>query len=154
MTTKEQKYEILTRQVESLIDGEDNTVGILANVAALLHSEMGWWWTGFYIVDNDKLKLGPFQGPVACFSIPKGKGVCGKAWLEERTIIVPDVSQFPGHIACSNQSKSEIVVPIRNRSNEIIAVLDIDSKELSTFDDTDALYLAKITSKLAGITIP
>ena len=127
---KNETYRLLAKQVESLIEGEDNPTGQLANAAALLHETMGWWWTGFYLVKDDKLQLGPFQGPIACYSIKRGKGVCGTAWQEGRTIVVPDVEAFPGHIACSSLSRS--------------GVLDIDSKDLATFDDVDAHWLEEI----------
>ena len=141
---KNDTYRMLVKQVESLIDGEHNPVGQLANAAALLHDTMGWWWTGFYLVDGENLRLGPFQGPVACYTIKRGRGVCGTAWAENRTIVVPDVEQFPGHIACSSQSRSEIVVPLRDTMGNVIGVLDIDSKELATFDDVDAQWLEEI----------
>ncbi len=141
---KNATYQLLVKQVESLIQGENNTTGQLANAAALLHETMGWWWTGFYLVNGDTLQLGPFQGPVACYSIKRGRGVCGTAWAEDRTIVVPDVEQFPGHIACSSQSRSEIVVPLRTPQGDIIGVLDIDSKDLAAFDDVDAHWLEQI----------
>ena len=117
---------------------------MIANVCAAIHETMGFWWTGFYRVQNEELVLGPFQGPVACMHIGFGKGVCGTAWKEQRTIIVPDVELFPGHIACSSLSRSEIVVPVFSKDRIIVAVLDIDSKELSTFDETDREYLERI----------
>lgn len=141
---KNKTYELLVKQVESLLEGENNTVGQLANAAALLHETMGWWWTGFYLIKDGELQLGPFQGPIACYRIKHGRGVCGTAWAENRTIVVPDVEQFPGHIACSSLSRSEIVVPLRNHDGEVTGVLDIDSKELATFDDTDARWLEEI----------
>lgn len=141
---KNKTYELLLKQVESLIEGEDNPVGQLANAAAQLQETMGWWWTGFYIVKGDTLQLGAFQGPIACYNIKRGRGVCGTAWQENRTIVVPDVEQFPGHIACSSLSRSEIVVPLRDKQGQVIAVLDIDSKDLATFDDTDARWLEQI----------
>lgn len=137
-------YQMLSKQVESLIEGIDNVTGQLANAAAIIHETMGWWWTGFYLVDGDKLQLGPFQGPIACYDIKLGRGVCGTAWKENRTIVVPDVEQFPGHIACSSLSRSEIVVPLRDSEGTVIGVLDIDSKELATFDDVDAQWLEQI----------
>ncbi len=137
-------YQLLLKQVESLIEGENNPVGQLANTAAILQETMGWWWTGFYLVNDDTLQLGPFQGPVACYNIKCGRGVCGTAWQENRTIVVPDVEQFPGHIACSSQSRSEIVVPLRGADGEVIGVLDIDSKDLATFDEVDAHWLEQI----------
>ena len=141
---KNKTYQLLVQQVESLIEGENNPVGQLANAAALLHETMGWWWTGFYIVRDGELQLGPFQGPIACYRIKHGRGVCGTAWQENRTIVVPDVEQFPGHIACSSLSRSEIVVPLHDASGDVIAVLDIDSKDLATFDDADARWLNEI----------
>ena len=135
---------MLVKQVDSLIEGENNTMGQLANAAALLHETMGWWWTGFYLVNDGQLQLGPFQGPVACYRINHGRGVCGTAWEQNRTIVVPDVEQFPGHIACSSLSRSEIVVPLRDHDGNVIGVLDIDSKEVATFDDVDARWLEEI----------
>lgn len=140
---KREKYEQLLPQAEALVAGEPDVIARMANVAALLHREMGFWWTGFYRVEGDHLVLGPFQGPVACTRIARGRGVCGTSWKEEHTIVVPDVEQFPGHIACSSESRSEIVVPVR-RDGAIVAVLDIDSRELATFEDTDRLYLERI----------
>ena len=141
---KNKTYELLVKQVESLLEGENNTVGQLANAAALLHETMGWWWTGFYLIKDGELQLGPFQGPIACYRIKHGRGVCGTAWAENRTIVVPDVEQFPGHIACSSLSRSEIVVPLRNSDGEVTGVLDIDSKDLATFDETDVHWLEEI----------
>ncbi len=141
---KNETYRMLAKQVESLIEGENNPTGQLANAAALLHETMGWWWTGFYLVNGDNLQLGPFQGPIACYSIKRGRGVCGTAWQENRTLVVPDVEQFPGHIACSSLSRSEIVVPLRDSEGTVLGVLDIDSKELATFDDMDAHWLEQI----------
>lgn len=145
---KNETYRMLVKQVESLIEGEDNTMGQLANTAALLHETMGWWWTGFYLVKDSQLQLGPFQGPVACYRIKHGRGVCGTAWAQDRTVVVPDVEQFPGHIACSSESRSEIVVPLHGRDGNVIGVLDIDSKELATFDDVDARWLEEIARVL------
>ncbi len=137
---KEEKYAALLPQVKSLCEGETDTIAKMANVSALLHSEFGFWWTGFYRVINNELLLGPFQGPIACVHIAYGRGVCGTAWKERRTMVVPDVEQFTGHIACSSESRSEIVVPVF-KENEVIAVLDIDSRDLATFDDIDRRYL-------------
>ncbi len=145
---KIEKYRLLTEQIRALIEGETDSVAVMANVCAAIHEAMGFWWTGFYRVMNGKLVLGPFQGPVACMHIGYGKGVCGTSWKEQRTIIVPDVELFPGHIACSSLSRSEIVVPIFSKSGEVIAVLDIDSKELDTFDDIDQQYLEEICKML------
>ena len=145
---KIEKYRLLTEQIRALIEGETDSVAVMANVCAAIHEAMGFWWTGFYRVKDGELVLGPFQGPVACMHISFGKGVCGTAWKEQRTIIVPDVEQFPGHIACSSLSRSEIVVPVLSKDGEIEAVLDIDSKELSTFDETDREYLEGICRML------
>ena len=141
---KNETYRLLAQQVESLIEGENNPTGQLANAASLLHETMGWWWTGFYLVKDGELQLGPFQGPIACYRIKRGRGVCGTAWQEDRTIVVPDVEQFPGHIACSSLSRSEIVVPLHDEDGNVIGVLDIDSKELATFDEVDARWLGEI----------
>ena len=141
---KKETYQLLVKQLESLLEGENNSVGQFANAAALLHETMGWWWTGFYFVKDGELQLGPFQGPIACYRIKRGRGVCGTAWDENRTIVVPDVEQFPGHIACSSLSRSEIVVPLHNRDGEVAGVLDIDSKELAAFDEVDAHWLKEI----------
>ncbi|MBR4729087.1 MAG: GAF domain-containing protein [Prevotella sp.] len=141
---KEEKYRLLTEQIRSLIEGETDVMAVMANVCAAIHQEMGFFWTGFYRVKGDELVLGPFQGPVACMHIPFGKGVCGSAWERKETIVVPDVEQFPGHIACSSLSRSEIVVPVFSMTNEVVTVLDIDSKELASFDETDRRYLETI----------
>ena len=141
---KEEKYKLLKQQIEALVAGEDDSVSVMANVSAAIHQEMGFFWTGFYIVKGDELHLGPFQGSVACMHIPFGRGVCGTAWQRAETIVVPDVEQFPGHIACSSLSRSEIVVPLFNASHDVVAVLDIDSRELNTFDDTDRDWLEQI----------
>ena len=141
---KEEKYKLLKQQIEALVAGEDDSVSVMANVSAAIHQEMGFFWTGFYIVKGDELHLGPFQGSVACMHIPFGRGVCGTAWQRAETIVVPDVEQFPGHIACSSLSRSEIVVPIFNASHDVVAVLDIDSRELNTFDDIDRYWLELI----------
>ena len=145
---KEEKYKLLTEQIRSLIAGDEDEVAVMANVCAVIHESMGFWWTGFYRVVNNELLLGPFQGPVACMHIGFGKGVCGTAWKEQRTIVVPDVEEFPGHIACSSLSRSEIVVPVFSKSGAVVAVLDIDSKDLATFDDTDSRYLEEICRML------
>lgn len=137
---KRDKYVMLYRQLESLLEGETDEIANMANTAALIHETFGFWWTGFYIVKDGQLVLGPFQGPVACTRIPFGKGVCGTAWKRGESIVVPDVELFPGHIACSSLSRSEIVVPII-RNGEVVAVIDIDSKELGCFDDTDRSWL-------------
>ena len=141
---KEEQYKLLVDQSASLIDGEKDMIAVMSNVAAAIHQTMGFWWTGFYRVIDNELVLGPFQGPVACMHIPYGKGVCGTAWQRAETIIVPDVEQFPGHIACSSESKSEIVVPVFGREGKVMAVFDIDSEHLATFDDIDRKYLEEI----------
>ena len=141
---KKEKYQLLQAQIKSLIEGETDLVAMMANVSAAIHDTMGFFWTGFYRVVNNELLMGPFQGPVACMHIPYGRGVCGTAWKQKETIVVPDVEKFPGHIACSSLSRSEIVVPLFSKDGEVIAVLDIDSKDLETFDDTDRKYLEAI----------
>ena len=145
--TKADKYKELYKQLASLLKGESDQIANMANMAALIHETFGFWWTGFYVVKSEQLVLGPFQGPIACTRIPYGKGVCGTSWQRQETIVVPDVHEFPGHIACSSLSRSEIVVPIFS-NNEVYAVLDIDSKELATFDETDKDWLEKIVELL------
>ena len=149
--TKEEQYQEIIPQINSLIAGETDLIANMANIAAVLHSAFRFWWTGFYLVKekekssiNQELVLGPFQGPIACTRIPFGKGVCGTAWAQNKTLVVPNVHEFPGHIACSSESKSEIVVPIRH-NGEIIAVLDIDSKDYNAFDRIDQTYLEQIS---------
>ena len=141
--TKEEKYQLLVEQARSLAEGESDAISVMANLSAAIHEAMGFCWTGFYMEKDGELHLGPFQGPVACYRIPHGKGVCGTAYQRRTTVIVPDVEQFPGHIACSSLSCSEIVVPVR-QGEDIVAVLDIDSKDLNTFDETDQQYLEQI----------
>jgi len=141
--TKREQYEALIPQIKGLLDGEHDLIANLANVAAALKQQFGWFWVGFYLVKKDELVLGPFQGPVACTRIKKGRGVCGSSWAQETALIVPDVEKFPGHIACSSLSKSEIVVPII-RGSEVVGVLDVDSDELDQFDATDKIYLEQI----------
>lgn len=145
--TKSDKYQELYKTIESVISGENDQIANMANTAALLHEAFGFWWTGFYIIKGEQLVLGPFQGPVACTRIGFGKGVCGTSWERRETIVVPDVHQFPGHIACSSLSQSEIVVPMFH-NGEIYAVLDIDSKDLATFDEVDKEWLEKIVTLL------
>lgn len=149
MSDKETLYKELLPQAVSLLEGETDEVACMANLAALLHRAFGFWWTGFYRVAGDELVLGPFQGPVACIHIPYGRGVCGTAWKRNETIVVPDVEEFPGHIACSSESRSEIVVPVR-REGRVVAVLDIDSKELAAFDGTDREFLETIVKNIFG----
>lgn len=144
---KAEKYQEVYKQILRVISGETDQIANMANTAALLHEAFGFWWTGFYIIRGNQLVLGPFQGPVACTRIRFGKGVCGTSWERRETVIVPDVHLFPGHIACSSQSQSEIVVPMFH-NDEIYAVLDIDSKELATFDEVDKEWLEKIVRLL------
>jgi len=145
--TKREQYENLLPQIDALITYETDLVANLANVAAALKEQFGWLWVGFYMVRGDELVLGPFQGPVACTRVHKGKGVCGTAWARAKTLVVPDVDKFPGHIACSSASRSEIVVPIL-RNGEVVGVLDADSVELAAFDEVDATFLTRIASIL------
>ena len=144
---KEEKYALLYKQVTAIAGSESDTIANMANVATMIHHTFGFWWTGFYRVVGEELVLGPFQGPLACSRIAYGRGVCGTAWKEQRTQVVPDVEQFPGHIACSSASKSEIVVPLF-KDGKVTAVLDIDSEHLATFDDTDRLWLERIMELL------
>ena len=144
--SKEDKYQILYAQIESLVAGETDAIARMANVAAMIHYTFNFWWTGFYRVVDGMLVLGPFQGPLACTRIAYGKGVCGAAWRERCTQVVPDVEQFPGHIACSSASRSEIVVPLYDATGEVMAVLDIDSDKLATFDECDRRWLEKIVA--------
>lgn len=146
-TAKQDSYNELMPQIESLLAGEDDMIANMANVAAVLHKAFGFLWTGFYRVEGQQLVLGPFQGPIACTRIPFGRGVCGTAWQQAQTVIVPNVHEFAGHIACSSASNSEIVVPII-RNNQVIAVLDIDSADFNTFDETDQLCLEQIAAML------
>ena len=149
--TKEEQYRELLELVKSYIEGETCEVSVLANAAALLHEAMAprYFWTGFYVVDGDELVLGPFQGPAACYRIRLGRGVCGTAWKDKCTLVVPDVEEFPGHIACSSLSRSEIVVPLLDSNGNVKAVLDIDSRELAAFDETDAQWLEEIATAIA-----
>jgi L-methionine (R)-S-oxide reductase len=147
--TKTEKYEAVIPQIRALIEGEDDVIANLANITGALKEQFGWLWVGFYLVKKDELVLGPFQGPVACTRIRKGRGVCGASWEKAQTIIVPDVEAFPGHIACSSLSKSEIVIPIiRNRV--VVGVLDVDSEQPDQFDETDQHYLEQL---LASVSI-
>lgn len=142
--SKAEKYEALLPQIEGLLFGEANLIANLANISAALKEGMGFFWVGFYLVDSEEeLVLGPFQGPVACTRIRKGKGVCGTSWEKEETLIVPDVDKFPGHIACSSASKSEIVLPVFNKG-KVTAILDVDSDQLDAFDKTDEAWLSKL----------
>ena len=145
--SKTEQYESLLPQIRGLMEGETDIVANLANAAAALKEQFGWLWIGFYVIKNDELVVGPFQGPVACTRIRKGKGVCGTSWAEAKTIIVPDVEKFPGHIACSSLSRSEIVVPIL-RDSKVVAVLDADSKDLNEFDTIDQKFLEEIVNMI------
>lgn len=145
--SKKEQYENLLPQIKGLLEGEEDLTANMANIAAALWQQFGWVWVGFYIVKKDQLVLGPFQGPIACTRISKGRGVCGTAWSESKTLIVPDVTQFPGHIACNSASQSEIVVPIVQEQT-VVAVLDIDSDQLSMFDSTDQYYLEQVVQLL------
>ena len=156
--SKDAQYALILRQIAALVEGETDTVAKMANVAAVLHESFGFWWTGFYRVashrhsgldqESGELILGPFQGPVACMHIPFGKGVCGTAWKRNESVVVPDVEAFPGHIACSSASRSEIVVPVHGSDGAVTAVLDIDSDRLEAFDETDRVWLEKIVTLL------
>ena len=148
ITNKEERYQRFLPDWELLISGESDEIAVLANTCAALREAFGFFWIGFYLVKNEQLVLGPFQGDVACYRIRKGRGVCGTAWAEARTQVVPDVEQFPGHIACSSLSKSEIVVPVI-ANDEVIGVLDIDSDQLATFDETDRIYLETLVHTLS-----
>jgi len=142
---KTEQYESLIPQIKGLLEGEDDLIANLANIAGALKEQFNWWWIGFYLVKGDELVLGPFQGPVACTRIRKGRGVCGTSWANAETLIVPDVEKFPGHIACSSLSRSEIVVPLI-KEGKVWGVLDADSEHLSHYDETDRLYLEEIVS--------
>jgi GAF domain-containing protein len=141
--TKKEQYESIISQIKGLIEGEEDLIANLANITSALKSQFNWLWVGFYLVKKDELVLAPFQGPVACTRIKKGRGVCGASWAESKTLIVPDVEKFPGHIACSSLSKSEIVIPII-RSKKVVGVLDVDSEQLAMFDNTDRGFLEQI----------
>jgi len=143
--SKHEQYSSIIRQIKGLLEGEPDLVANLANIAAALKEQFNWWWVGFYLVKNNELVLGPFQGSVACTRIKKGRGVCGESWARAQTLIVPDIEHFAGHIACSSFSKSEIVVPIFN-SQEVAGVLDVDSELLNHFDNTDKQYLEEIVN--------
>lgn len=148
---KKETYESLIPQLAALIEGEVDLTANLANLAAALHDAFGWWWVGFYWVRNNELVLSPFQGPIACTRIKFGKGVCGSAWKEATSLLVPNVNAFPGHIACSSSSVSEIVVPVYDIQGQIIGVLDVDSERYDVLDETDVIYLEKISRLITGI---
>ena len=149
--TKQEKYEALLPQIEALTAYETDLVANLANISSALHQVFSWWWVGFYWVKENELVLAPFQGPIACTRIAFGKGVCGTAWKERKTQLVPDVEQFPGHIACSSATKSEIVVPIFNQNDEVMGVLDVDSERDDVLDEIDVFYLEKISKMITKI---
>ena len=146
---KEAQYLSIIPQIAALLDGESDQIANLANVAAALKEQFRWFWVGFYLIKNDELVLGPFQGPVACTRIQKGKGVCGAAWVQNEVLVVPDVDAFPGHIACASASRSEIVLPLY-KGTEVVGVLDVDSEHLAHFDEVDAKYLKEIVNLLNG----
>jgi GAF domain-containing protein len=149
--TKADKYELLYKQIAEVVKYESDSIALMANISAMIHQTFGFWWTGFYRVIGEELVLAPFQGPMACTRIAYGKGVCGTAWQRGESVVVEDVEQFPGHIACSSLSRSEIVVPVKNKDNNIVAVLDIDSEHLATFDEVDRLSLEKIAALLGSL---
>lgn len=148
--TREEQYQNLIPQIKGLLQGENDVIANLANIAAAIKEQFNWLWVGFYVVKNDELVLGPFQGPVACTRIKKGRGVCGASWQQQQTLIVPDVEKFAGHIACSSLSKSEIVVPIFKNA-EVVAILDVDSVNLNEFDAIDKMYLEEIVSLVKNV---
>ena len=150
---KAEQYQALMPQVKALLEGEPDLVANLANMVAALKEQFGWFWVGFYLVKKDELVLAPFQGPVACTRIKKGRGVCGSSWQQEKTLIVPDVEKFPGHIACSSLSRSEIVVPVI-RDSKVVAVLDVDSEVLNDFDETDKKYLEELIKIISWPLLP
>jgi len=149
--TKEEKYRSLLPQLQALVEGEPDLTANLANIIAALRQTFGFFWVGFYLVKKDELVLGPFQGPVACTRIALGKGVCGTSWKSEQTIIVDDVEKFPGHIACSSDSRSEIVVPVFNKEKKVTGVLDVDEDKYAMFDATDKLYLEKVAALVTSL---
>lgn len=149
--SKKEKYEALLPQIEGLVFGEDDLIANLSNIIAALKFSFNWLWVGVYFVKEEQLVLGPFQGPIACTRIPKGKGVCGTSWEEKKSLIVPNVDEFPGHIACSSASKSEIVIPLLNQEKEVVLILDVDSEELNQFDKVDEKYLSKIINLISPL---
>lgn len=153
-TTKEERYQSLLPQIRALVEGETDYIANLSNTVAALRQTMRFFWVGVYLVKENELVLGPFQGPIACTRIRRGKGVCGTSWDRAETIIVPDVDQFPGHIACSSDSKSEIVIPAKAASGEVFLVLDVDSDRLNDFDDTDRRYLEETVRIIEGFYRP
>lgn len=149
--SKQERYKALIPQIKGLVEGETDLTANLANIAAALHQTFNWWWVGFYMIKNDELVLGPFQGPVACTRIHYGKGVCGTSWKEQKSIFVPDVNVFPGHIACSSLSVSEIVVPLFEQRGNVAGVLDIDSEKYDVLDETDVKYLEEISTIIGSL---
>lgn len=149
--SKKEKYESLLPQLAALVDGETDLTANLANISAALHDTFSWWWVGFYRVQDEVLVLAPFQGPIACTRIAFGKGVCGTAWKEAKTLLVPDVEAFPGHIACSSSSVSEIVTPIFDKTGQVVGVLDVDSERYDVLDETDVHYLEKISQLITTL---
>ncbi|PPL03868.1 GAF domain-containing protein [Parapedobacter indicus] len=147
--TKEEQYQALLPQIDALIAGERDLIANMANLSAVLKAQFDFFWVGFYLVRKDELVLGPFQGPLACTRIGKGKGVCGRAWEQQEILVVPDVNAFPGHIACSSQSNSELVIPLM-KEGAVIGVLDVDSEYLDYFDEVDVRYLQRIAERLTG----
>ncbi|HTE27594.1 GAF domain-containing protein [Flavitalea sp.] len=150
--SKEEQYQSIFSQIKGLLDGETDLIANLANITGALKEQFNWWWVGFYLVKGDELVLGPFQGPVACTRIKKGRGVCGTSWAKAETLIVPDVEAFPGHIACSSFSKSEIVLPLMF-NGEVKGVLDVDSEHYAYFDSTDQVYLEKILKLIPSVSL-
>jgi L-methionine (R)-S-oxide reductase len=146
--TKEEQYQSLIPQIKGLLEGEPDLIANMGNIAAALKEQFNWFWVGFYLIKDDELVLAPFQGPVACTRIKKGRGVCGTSWLQQKTLIVPDVEKFPGHIACSSLSRSEIVIPLYN-NGKIVGVLDVDSEHFDHFDDVDQQYLEEIVALIS-----
>lgn len=149
--SKKEKYDSLLPQLAALVSGESDLVANLANLAAALHDTFGWWWVGFYLIKDNQLVLGPFQGPIACTRISFGKGVCGTAWKEQKSLLVPDVEAFPGHIACSSSSVAEIVVPLFDKSGQVVGVLDVDTERYDVLDETDVMYLEKVALLITDI---
>lgn len=149
--SKAEKYNSLIPQISALVEGEHDAIANLANISAALRQTFGWFWVGFYVVKNNELVLGPFQGDIACTRIRFGKGVCGASWAQKQSLLVPDVEQFPGHIACSSLSVSEIVVPVFDKSGNVLAVIDVDSDKFDLLDETDVFYLEKIAGIASGV---
>lgn len=148
--SKEEKYQQLIPQINALVSGETDSIANVSNIMAALKYSFNWLWVGVYFVKNDELVLGPFQGPIACTRIKKGKGVCGASWEQNKILVVPNVDEFPGHIACSSASKSEIVLPILNNKNEVVMIFDIDSEHFNHFDATDEKYLSEVTQLISS----